>query len=127
MIKLASSLALLAITLLDCGGGGATDAGSRPDVVVSATCGNGVVERAAGEYCDDGNTVEVDSCQSDCTRACGGVRPTCDRDPCDGLEECVGGFCRPTGAALPDGASCDVSASGIVAGGMCTAGMCRAP
>lgn len=40
--------------------------GCEPSCVVSAECGNKVVE--SGELCDDGNTLDDDECSSDCTK-----------------------------------------------------------
>lgn len=42
--------------------GGTTDAGGGED---SYSCGNDVVE--PGEDCDDGNVVNADGCEGDCT------------------------------------------------------------
>ena len=42
-----------------------TDAGQP--CAASSTCGNGVVDVAAGEECDDGNQVSGDGCSADCT------------------------------------------------------------
>ncbi|HZF50090.1 MAG TPA: DUF4215 domain-containing protein, partial [Polyangiaceae bacterium] len=38
---------------------------------VCQTCGNGVVDSAAGEVCDDGNLDDGDGCSADCRSACG--------------------------------------------------------
>ena len=35
---------------------------------VDAYCGNGVLDEALGEACDDGNSLGGDGCNSDCTK-----------------------------------------------------------
>ncbi len=56
----------------------------------SAACGNGILE--AGECCDDGNTVNGDGCNTDCT-----CPKTCCNDP---TQQCVtDADCAKTGAA----------------------------
>lgn len=92
------------------------------------TCGNGVVE--ACEECDDGNLIDGDGCQSDCTL------DFCASDPidCSNASECVvDGICdrlcepgtgcnrcRGGGVNQPDGSVC---AGG---GGTCEVGVCVA-
>ena len=49
-------LAMLALVAAACG-----------DDDGSGDCGNGVVDVAAGEGCDDGNGVDDDGCRNDCT------------------------------------------------------------
>ena len=44
-------------------------------------CGDGYVQTTLGELCDDGNTIDGDGCESDCTLpstpgVCGGVDGT---------------------------------------------------
>ncbi|NCP67395.1 DUF11 domain-containing protein [bacterium] len=61
-------------------------------------CGNGVVE--APEQCDDGNSIDNDSCSNTCT-----LPPTCANPPCGGgtpIDPSVGtcAFNTSTGAAL---------------------------
>ncbi len=47
---------------------GAPDAGA-PDVgAPSVACGDGFIDRAAGEVCDDGNRADGDACAADCRR-----------------------------------------------------------
>ena len=52
-------------------GGGAGGAGGSSVIPV---CGNGVVEPAAGETCDDGNTTAGDGCSATCADGSGFVR-----------------------------------------------------
>lgn len=80
-------------------------------------CGDGVVDRARGEYCDDGNTVDTDACNNACTRACGA---SCDDgEPCNGAEGCANGVCAP-GSPLPDGTVCRTTGKGAT----CFSGVC---
>ncbi|MCG8417463.1 MAG: hypothetical protein MJE77_05905 [Proteobacteria bacterium] len=58
------------------------------DGVQLGVCGNGVVEAANDEVCDDGNNVDEDGCSSDCKLFCGNKvvddGELCDGDPPDG-------------------------------------------
>ena len=56
-----------------------------PDCV-AAGCGNGVVD--SGEACDDGNDVEGDGCDTDCTLSCMEDLDCADADVCNGGETC---------------------------------------
>jgi cysteine-rich repeat protein len=67
----------------DGGESDAEDAGDRVEVPVG--CGDGVV--APTEECDDGNAVDGDGCDSDCTYSC--HRAT----DCDDAEECTTNLC----------------------------------
>jgi cysteine-rich repeat protein len=90
-------------TLTACGNGIVTAGEECDDAGASATCdadctrvvcGDGVVNTAAGEECEDGNTIDGDGCDSNCKlTACGngivtageqcddaGPSPTCDAD-----------------------------------------------
>lgn len=93
-------------------------------------CGNNIVEQ--GEQCDDGNKVDGDGCESDCTRTPppGAV---CGNGKLEGDEICDDGNtvdgdgcqadCTPTltqcpaanAPALPDGATCAVTQAGSAA------------
>jgi cysteine-rich repeat protein len=113
-------------------------------------CGDGFTDRAAGEYCDDGNTIDVDTCQNDCTRSClPPATPQCNDVPIAvgstvalHLDACSGGVgtCDSAGSgecmpvmALPDGTSCVIPmpprdagmADGGVDAGPGTMGRCQ--
>jgi cysteine-rich repeat protein len=99
----------------------------RAGLCVSATCGNGTTE--TGEECDDGNAIEGDGCESDCTFTC-----TLDIQ-CDDVVACNGTeTCDPTthacaaGTALDDGTLCDVDGNpdtrDVCVGGTCRASIC---
>jgi cysteine-rich repeat protein len=86
--------------------------GARVDLGADeATCGNGTTE--PGETCDDGDLVDCDGCDSNCTpsAACGnGV--TCAPEQCDDGNtaggDCCGATCALEAAASPcdDGDAC---------------------
>lgn len=73
-------------------------------------CGNGTKEGV--EECDDGNKVDGDGCQADCTLLCkpgDPLRgdPKCDDgNPCNGTEKCNAKFTCDKGTALKDGDAC---------------------
>lgn len=73
------------------------------DIVLSlATCGNGLLEPANGEQCDDGNEVGGDCCAADCSfetagDVCAGDADLCTPAACDGAGACVDGATRDCG------------------------------
>jgi len=90
---------------------------------VAMGCGDGFVDRSAMEYCDDGNMVDSDGCNNDCTRSCvPPAPPNCDDgNLCNGMEVCgmVMGVCR-VGPPAADGTACDVGGTP----GTCETGDC---
>jgi cysteine-rich repeat protein len=56
----------------------------EPDI--PPTCGNGTTDE--GEECDDGNDVDGDGCDRDCTWSCLGQAECDDLEPCNGSEAC---------------------------------------
>ncbi|MBN1770091.1 MAG: DUF1566 domain-containing protein [Deltaproteobacteria bacterium] len=78
------------------------------------TCGDGVVN--SGEDCDDGNLVDDDGCEADCTYSCFLATECDDGDVCNGDEDCIGHTCVP-GEPPPDGTPCG-------AGLVCRRGAC---
>ncbi len=85
------------------GGDGGTDT-DDPDPV----CGNKIKERV--EQCDDGNSVNGDGCENDCTLTCkpgaDGDRKCNDGDACNGVETCgADNKCART-TPPADGTSC---------------------
>ncbi len=56
------------------------------------TCGNGELEPANGEICDDGNTAGNDGCEADCKRSNG--------QPCTNDNQCSSGECDETGSMV---------------------------
>jgi len=58
----------------------------RSGVCTTTMCGNSIREGA--EQCDDGNTVEGDGCDNDCTFSCSGASDCTDGNACNGSETC---------------------------------------
>lgn len=58
----------------------------RTGTCVPVGCGNGVVD--AGEQCDDGNTVDGDGCDTNCTFSCVDNTKCDNGSVCDGAETC---------------------------------------
>lgn len=54
----------------------------------NADCGNGTVDAASGEECDDGNAAAGDGCSPACLFECTEDRPCEDGDVCNGILEC---------------------------------------
>jgi cysteine-rich repeat protein len=93
--------------------GAARVSGPRVDVGADeVTCGDGVTN--PGEECDDGNAVDGDGCDSNCTvTACGnGVTTPSTGEECDDGGTAPGDCCdagchvEPPGSACDDGAPC---------------------
>ncbi|MBI3766962.1 MAG: right-handed parallel beta-helix repeat-containing protein [Deltaproteobacteria bacterium] len=109
--------------------------GPRVDVGAdeATICGNDTVE--PGEMCDDGNLVDGDGCDSNCTlTACGNGIVTAGEDCDDGnvaSGDCCAPDCRfdPPGAACDDGNPCiapDTCSAGVCSGTAAPAPTCRA-
>jgi cysteine-rich repeat protein len=63
----------------------------RGGVCINPTlCGNGTVDAAAGEDCDDQNTVQDDGCRTNCRFTCRSAADCNDLNICNGTEACVG-------------------------------------
>ncbi|MBZ0117301.1 MAG: DUF4215 domain-containing protein, partial [Sandaracinaceae bacterium] len=92
---------------------------------VPTRCGDGVIDPAAGEECEDGNDVAGDGCENDCTFTCeaDGECPD-DGESCNGSPVCDTTAHTCGTSTPPDtGAAC-TSASG--APGTCQAMVCVA-
>src|SRR5262249_30151913 len=61
--------------------------------VPGPVCGDGIVDAAAGETCDDGNTAAGDCCSPTCQIDPDGTSCS-DGDVCNGEEVCHGGRCE---------------------------------
>lgn len=87
-------------------------------------CGDGILDTAAGELCDDGNVVEGDGCDNDCTPSCEADSDCDDGLECNGAETCVTATdsCA-AGTPLGDGTACNLGA-GTCMGGTCVPNMC---
>jgi cysteine-rich repeat protein len=122
---LGSSLVAVAL-VLGCSGGDSTsddfgDTGADTDEdTAGPVCGDG--KKEGSELCDDGNLINGDGCESDCTYTCKegtaeGNRKCDDGNPCNGTETCGAGNKCVKGTALMEGASCGM-------GKLCKAGLC---
>lgn len=85
------------------------DTTSTPDTI-GTTCGNSVVDYAAGEECDDGNVAIGDGCDA-CKRevgsACGnGALEASNGEQCDDGNKTAGDGCSATCQLEPVGKSC---------------------
>ena len=97
---------------------------------VTSRCGDGYVNEASGEVCDDGNTIAGDGCEpGSCTYSCTTEEETCsDGDPCNGVEMCdVGTHRCQLGEAPTEATACELEGSdepGVCAGGLCASPGC---
>lgn len=58
------------------------------EACVSSICGDGYVDSLTNEECDDGNFVDGDGCDTDCTLSCYADEDCSDGNPCNGEEIC---------------------------------------
>ncbi len=97
----------------DSGPGGTNGAAvALDDVEITSTCGDGSLDAGAGEACDDGNAVDGDGCETDCTVTPAEPDPVCG----DGaLDEAAGETCDDGNVDDGDGcsATCDVEPSDL--------------
>jgi cysteine-rich repeat protein len=54
----------------------------------TSTCGDGYVDDATSEECDDGNTDPNDGCEPSCMFSCNTDSDCDDQNPCNGVESC---------------------------------------
>ncbi len=79
-------------------------------------CGNGIVD--SGEECDDGNSVNGDGCNNDCTFSCSDPATDCGTAPACEVESCTAGHvCLAVADATQNEASCGT-------GKVCNNGSC---
>ncbi len=72
--------------------------------VVSSLCGDGVVE--SFEACDDGNTIDCDGCDRNCTTTGCGNGVECAPEQCDDGNTSAGDGCSPTCSLEPKRVIC---------------------
>ncbi len=111
---------------------GETDIDGAPRVIAARvdigadelSCGNNVLE--AGEQCDDGNLVDGDGCDSNCTlTACGnGITTPSSGEQCDDGGSVAGDCCDPLCAFEAVGSSCDDTELCTVADACDGSGVC---
>lgn len=106
-------------------GAGCTTAGGAAGICLSeacveSRCGDGYVDEAAGEQCEDGNEVAFDGCDPDaCTFSCDSDAACDDLNPCNGEGICNSMHVCVATAPLQPG---DVCSSEAVPDGICRAG-----
>jgi len=84
------------------------------EACVEARCGDGFVDTAAGEACDDGNETAFDGCEpTTCAFTCDDDAQCDDNMACNGAETCHPDqhLCT-VGAPVGEGAPCDLTGSG---------------
>ena len=81
---------------------------------LDSICGDGLVDAQRDEACDDGNLVDGDGCDYDCTFSCDSDGDCDNANDCDGIEACVdnanGKKCQkspPEGCPEPMGVCAD--------------------
>jgi cysteine-rich repeat protein len=107
--------ALPAGTTSSGGGGDGGQGGGGLNCVIDGVLGG-------TEECDDGNEVDGDGCDNDCSFTCTAGTPNgdvvCDdTDPCNGVETCTPEHTCAAGTPSPDGTSCGQGM--ICKGGVC--------
>jgi len=99
------------------------DAEEEIEFEIPPNCGNGAVD--GGEECDDGNDVDGDGCDRDCTWTCTVSADCSDLDMCSGEETCnTESRTCVSGTALEDGILCADSPRSICMDGICTESVC---
>ncbi len=93
---------------------------------VSSSCGDGYINKAADEECEDGNEVDGDGC-TQCRLDCKSDSDCDDGESCNGSEACdtSSHVCLPAAPAA-DGTACQLSggAEGACNGGVCVKAGC---
>ncbi|MEZ4370831.1 MAG: hypothetical protein R3B07_08395 [Polyangiaceae bacterium] len=62
-------------------------------VCIESRCGDGVVDRRTGEFCDDGQVGGGSQCGDSCQAACASDADCADGSGCNGAERCIDGVC----------------------------------
>ena len=97
----------------------------RSQVCTLSTCGDGLVDGASGEQCDDGNETSGDGCEpGTCEFSCESDDECDNESVCDGTETCnvATHICAP-GTDAPDETACSQEDG---TDGGCRSGACRA-
>lgn len=107
--------------------------GSGPFICLSevcshSTCGDGYINAAEGEECEDGNSAPNDGCEPSTCRYTCSTNADCDNlNACDGTETCNVGLHRCQGGLLPaEGSMCTQAdtTEGACHGGVCASASC---
>lgn len=97
------------------------------EVCLNSRCGDGYLDEAADEVCDDGNEISGDGCEpSSCAYSCTTEEETCsDGDPCNGTESCDIGMHRCQAGMEPaEETACEQEGGEA---GVCSGGLCASP
>src|SRR6185295_8347671 len=91
---------------------------------ITPTCGDGIV--AVGvEACDDGNQIDGDGCDKDCTKSCVNPLTDCASTPACRTAVCTNGKCDSTPDGSKDGNTCNTGGTAATCHqGACTTGTC---
>ncbi len=84
-------------------------------------CGDELVDDREDEECDDGNDVDGDGCDIDCTPSCAAASDCDDGRLCNGAETCSAASTCTAGTMAADGTACTIEGG---ASGSCRAGVC---
>lgn len=97
----------------------------RSQVCTLSTCGDGLVDTAAGEECDDANETSADGCEpGTCEFSCASNDECEDASICNGTESCdTTSHTCVLGTDAPDDTACTQEDG---SDGGCRAGVCRA-
>lgn len=100
-----------------------TDADADADAEVPPNCGNGVTDEDEDEECDDGNDIEGDGCDNDCSFSCTTDVHCRDTEDCNGAETCdTASHTCADGIPLDNGEPCLLPDGGA---GECRLEVCR--
>ncbi len=87
---------------------------------IASLCGDGELDLAGGEVCDDGDVLDGNGCANDCTPSCTSPSDCDDGNDCNGAETCGDAGCQP-GSDSDNGDPC---ANRNDAPGACSEGHC---
>ena len=97
------------------------------EVCLNTRCGDGYVNAAAGEDCEDENEISGDGCEpASCVFSCTTEEESCsDGDPCNGAEFCgvTSNRCE-AGTPPSEATACELADMSV---GVCSAGLCATP
>lgn len=97
------------------------------EVCLNTQCGDGYIDEAAGEDCDDENEISGDGCEpASCVFSCTTEEESCsDGDPCNGTESCsVTSHRCEAGMPPVKETACDLEDMSV---GVCSGGLCAMP
>lgn len=91
---------------------------------VTPLCGDGIVA-SGNESCDDGDSVNGDGCDADCTVSCVTAATDCPAAPACRTATCASGVCSSAVDSSKNGQACTVTGgTATCSAGACTSGTC---